>query len=52
MATEFALAEKLGMTVARLREEIGSGEFEQWKVFWGWRRQIEELELASKVNGG
>lgn len=46
------MAEKLGMTVARLREELGNGEFEQWKVFWGWRSQIAELDLATKLNGG
>lgn len=31
------------MTVARLREEMTNDEFEQWRVFWGWRHQMEEV---------
>lgn len=45
---EFALAEKLGMTVARLRDDLSNQEFVEWQVFWGWRKQIQELEVATK----
>ena len=31
------------MTVAQLSRVISSEEFEQWKVFWGWRKQWEEV---------
>lgn len=47
---EFLLAEKLGMTVARLRDEMSEAEFVGWSVFLGRRAQREEL--ASKTKGG
>jgi hypothetical protein len=44
---EFALAEKLGRTVAELRATISNEEFVQWQVFWGWRKQLEEMQAAN-----
>lgn len=38
------LAQKLGMTVARLRTELSSQEFVQWGVFYARKAQREELE--------
>ena len=34
---EFSLAERLGMTVAELRQRMGAGEFLEWGRFWAWR---------------
>lgn len=38
------LAQKLGMTVARLRTELSSQEFVHWGVFYARKAQREELE--------
>lgn len=45
---EYFLAEKLGMTVARLRREMSSMEFAHWAVWYGIKaqRRQQELELA------
>ena len=40
---EFFLAEKLHMTVARLRREMSNDELLRWSVFYARRRQLEEL---------
>ena len=40
---EFFVAEKLHMTVARLREEMSSDEFERWCVYFGRKGQRNEL---------
>lgn len=43
---DFFLAEKLGMTVARLRAEMSNDEYVQWSVYYGrkaQRRQMQEL---------
>ncbi len=40
------LAAKLGMTVARLRAEIGNDEYVHWQVYFARKAQREELELA------
>lgn len=39
---EFALAEKLGKTVAEL-SDMDNAEFVRWAVFYGRRRQREQL---------
>lgn len=47
---EFFLAQKLGMTVARLRSEMSNGEFVYWSRFYMRKAQRDELE--SKRAGG
>ncbi len=47
---EFYLAQKLGMTVARLRQEMPQAEFVQWHAYYARKAQREELE-AAKVKG-
>lgn len=42
---EFFLATKLGMTVARLREEMTNEEFVYWCIYFGRKAQREELAL-------
>lgn len=44
---EHYLAEKLGMTVARLRREMTTQEFMAWGVYYG--RKAQKRELASKT---
>lgn len=41
---EFMLAEKLGMTVARLRRELSVAEFVGWSVYYGRKSQRIEME--------
>lgn len=43
---EHFLAQKLGMTVARLREELPSEEFVSWGVYYARKAQREEMEAA------
>jgi hypothetical protein len=43
---EFFLAQKLGRTVAELRESLSNMEFVQWSVYYARKAQREEL--ASK----
>lgn len=43
---EFFLAQKLGMTVARLRAEMDNGEFVYWSRYYA--RRAQERELAEK----
>lgn len=43
---ELFLAQKLGMTVARLRVEMGNQEFIEWSVYYGRKAQREKLETA------
>lgn len=43
---ELFLAQKLGMTVARLRAEMSNDEFVRWSVFYGRKAAREELALA------
>ena len=47
---EFFLADKLGMTVSRLRHEIDTDEFMRWSVYYA--RKAQSAELARKVGGG
>lgn len=46
---EFYLATKLGMTVARLRDEMGSAEFTAWQIYYARIAQREEL---ARLTGG
>lgn len=43
---EFFLAERLHMTVGRLRREMTAREFMQWGVYYG--RKAQKRELAAK----
>ena len=43
---EFFLAEKLHMSVARLRQEMPNDEVLRWSVYYG--RRAQEQELAAK----
>lgn len=45
-STEFdhLLAEKLGMTVERMRREISSAEYLDWCVYYARKAQREQLE--------
>lgn len=40
---EFFLAEQLGMTVARLRQEVSNSELMAWGVYYGRKTQREQL---------
>lgn len=42
------LAERLGMTVSRLRDEMDNGEFVAWSVYLGRKAQREELAAKTK----
>lgn len=46
---EFYLAERLRMTVARMRQEISNSEFMAWGVYYG--RQAQRKEMAAKKQG-
>jgi hypothetical protein len=41
---EHYLAERLGMTVGRLRREMSQAEFMAWSVYYGRKGQRMELE--------
>lgn len=41
---EHFLAQKLGMTVARMREEMPSEEYMRWGVYYGRKAQREQIE--------
>lgn len=49
---EFYLAEKLGLTVARLRREMSSHEFMQWGVYFGRKAQRQEMEVKRRARQG
>lgn len=40
---EFFLAQKLSMTVARLREEMPNDEYLRWNIYYARKAQREEL---------
>lgn len=42
---EYFLAEKLGMTVARMRREMSSAEFAHWAVWYGIKAQRRQMEI-------
>ncbi len=41
---EHYLAEKLGMTVGRMRAEMSQAEFVRWSVYYGRKGQRMQLE--------
>lgn len=43
---EHFLAERLHMTVARLRREMGAEEFMRWGVYFGRKAQRQEMAAA------
>jgi hypothetical protein len=43
---EFFLAEKLHMSVARLRKEVPNDEIMRWSVYYGRKAQDAELAAA------
>ena len=47
---EFYLAQKLGLTVGRLRAEMSNDEFASWGVYYA--RLAQEQELAQLQAGG
>lgn len=49
MEFEFFLADRLGMTVGRLRAEMSNDELLRWTVYYGRRGQA--AELAAKTAG-
>lgn len=44
---EFYVADRLGMTVARLRAEMGNDEFVRWAVYHGRKAQRAQLETET-----
>ena len=46
---EFYLADRLHMTVERMRREMSQDEFMRWAVFHG--RKAQRRELAMKTGG-
>lgn len=48
---EFFLAERLHMTVARMRQEMSSAEYAHWAVWYGIKAQRAELQ-AQLAGGG
>jgi hypothetical protein len=45
---EHYLAQKLSMTVARLRDEMSAEEFMRWSVYYGRLAQRQELTSAKR----
>jgi hypothetical protein len=43
---EHFLAQKLGMTVGRLREEMSAEEFMRWAMYYQRKAQRDELAMA------
>lgn len=48
---EFALAERLGMTVGTLREHMSSLEFEQWRAYDKWRQGAGDAQARHGSQG-
>ena len=48
---EFYLAQKLSMTVERMRDEMSQAEFVAWSIYYARIAQRRELEQA-KAGGG
>lgn len=46
------LASKLGMTVARLRQEMAAEEYMRWGVYYARKAQREELARLQQQGGG
>lgn len=45
-AFEYALAERLGMTIHQLRDAMSDDDYARWAAFWEWR--AAQVELAQK----
>jgi hypothetical protein len=46
------LATKLGMTVARMRQELAADEYMRWGVYFARQAQREELARLRREGGG
>lgn len=47
---EFYLAQKLGMTVSRLRSEMSNAEFVAWDIYF--QREVQIMEQRAGKGGG
>jgi hypothetical protein len=47
-AFDFALAEKLGMTIGEMHERMSNQEFVMWRAFWVYRHEMQQMELDEK----
>lgn len=47
---EHFLAQKLGMTVDRMRVEMSNDEFVRWEIYYA--REAQRIELARMKGGG
>lgn len=45
---EHFLAQKLGMTVSAMREEMSNDEYVRWHIYYARKAQREEMELAKR----
>ncbi|WP_027934565.1 hypothetical protein [Amycolatopsis thermoflava] len=48
---EFYLADRLGRTVAELRESLSQDEYVAWTVYFGRKAQRQELAMKSVKRG-
>lgn len=48
LENEHFVAERLGMTVHRLRREMPNAEFVNWLVYFGRKQQREELARGGR----
>ena len=44
---DFALAERLGMTVEAMRDSMANNEYHQWRAFYVWRSAAQELAVKT-----
>jgi hypothetical protein len=51
MEFDFFLAEKLGMSVARMRDEVGAGEYMCWSIYHARKAQRAELAMKQAQHG-
>lgn len=49
---EFYLAQKLGMTVDRMRAEMSADEYTRWGIYYARKAQREELERLKAQGKG
>jgi hypothetical protein len=42
---DFVLAESLHMTVQEMRDRMLNSEYHQWRAFFKYRREMQELEI-------
>ena len=52
MEFEYFLAQKLGRTVAELREGMPQAEFLEWQIYFGRKAQREEMAMSKGGKGG